>query len=116
MFIIARGLQLSPMLPRKTARALGSSSSASTPSPEVLHSGPVNDHFMKLALRHAQLAYRQKEVPIGAVVVDTETGKVLSTARNSVEKRIDGTGHAEMVAIQKAMQVNGNPYEQTLVR
>ena len=63
---------------------------------------------MRLALRHAQLAYRQKEVPIGAVVVETETGKVLSTARNSVEKQMDGTAHAEMVAIQKAAQVIGN--------
>ena len=61
--------------------------------------------MMRLALRHAQLAYRQKEVPIGAVVVETETGKVLSTARNSVEKHMDGTAHAEMVAIQKAVQV-----------
>ena len=93
---------------RNMARALGLSSSASTPIARGLSCRTVDDHFMRLALRHAQLAYRQKEVPIGAVVVDTETGKVLSTARNSVEKQMDGTGHAEMIAIQKAMQVVGN--------
>ena len=108
MLIMARELHFSSIFSRNTARAFGLFSTASTPSPEIFHAKTVDDHFMRLALRHAQLAYRQKEVPIGAVVVDTETGKVLSTARNSVEKQMDGTGHAEMIAIQKAMQVVGN--------
>ena len=50
----------------------------------------------------------QKEVPIGAVVVESESGRVLSTARNSVEKNVDGTAHAEMIAIQKAVKIVGN--------
>ena len=67
-----------------------------------------DDHFMRLALRHAQLAYRQKEVPIGAVVVDNERRLVISAARNCVEKMSDATAHAEMLAIQKAVKFNKN--------
>jgi len=67
-----------------------------------------DEPYMKLALRHAQAAYRAKEVPIGAVVVDNLTGDVLSTARNNVERSTDSTAHAELLAIRRATQVMGN--------
>ena len=105
---INSGLRLGQFGSSRAVRARRSSAAASTPSAELTQTGQGDEHLMRLALRHAQLAYRQKEVPIGAVVVETETGKVLSTARNSVEKHMDGTAHAEMVAIQKAVQVVGN--------
>ena len=47
-------------------------------------------HFMRLALRHAQHAFREKEVPIGAVIADPN-GKIIATGRNQVEKHQDPT-------------------------
>ena len=64
-------------------------------------------HFMKLALRHAQYAFREKEVPIGAVLVDAQ-GRVLATARNGVETSKDATAHAEVAVLRKAAQMLGN--------
>lgn len=104
--MLANTLKLRPLTGnRHTLRSLSFSEAMGV---EATWSETDDDHYMKLALRHAQLAYRQKEVPIGAVVVDNELGLVLSTARNSVEKMTDGTAHAEMLAIQKATRVNDN--------
>ena len=36
-----------------------------------------DEHFMKLAIRNAQAAYRMQEIPIGAIIVDNQ-GNVLS--------------------------------------
>ena len=67
-----------------------------------------DEHYMKLALRHAQFAFREKEVPIGAVIVDNETGRVVSAARNSVERSQDASCHAELVAMKRAAATIGN--------
>ena len=68
---------------------------------------PGDEHFMRLALRHAQFAFREKEIPVGAVLVD-EHGSVLATARNSVETSKDATAHAEVAVMRKAAQMLGN--------
>lgn len=57
--------------------------------------------FMKLALRHAQHAFREDEVPVGAVIVD-ENGNVLAASRNRVEAHHDATAHAEIVCMRQA--------------
>jgi tRNA(adenine34) deaminase len=62
---------------------------------------------MKLALRHAQHAYREKEVPIGAIVVDSD-GNILATGRNQVEECHDATAHAELNALKQAAQYKNN--------
>ena len=62
---------------------------------------------MRLALRHAQHAFREKEVPIGAVVVDGN-GIVLATSRNQVEGKKDVTAHAEIDCLRKAAQLRNN--------
>lgn len=86
----------------------------------------IDKYFMKLAIRHAQFAFREKEVPIGrffrhdelmirmtgvllkgAVVVD-ETGQVVAAARNRVESTKDCTMHAEIDAVRKASKVRNN--------
>jgi tRNA(adenine34) deaminase len=83
--------------------------STAVPSLQGLPGDPQFDEaMMKLALRHAQFAYRQKEVPIGAIVVSNKDGIVLSTARNSVEKYGDSTAHAELLAIRKASSLVKN--------
>ena len=64
-------------------------------------------HLMRLALRHAQHAFREKEVPIGAVLIDIE-GRVIATGRNQVEKMQDPTCHAEINCIRAAVAVQSN--------
>ncbi len=64
---------------------------------------------MELALREARAAAERGEVPVGAVIVDGETGRLLATAGNRTEERADPTAHAEMLAIQGAAQIQGAP-------
>ncbi|KPU45767.1 tRNA-specific adenosine deaminase [Oxobacter pfennigii] len=57
---------------------------------------------MKLALDEASEAYKQDEVPIGAVIV--RNGIVISKAHNLREVLKDPTAHAEILAIKKASE------------
>lgn len=75
---------------------------------EVGVSDSYDEHFMRLALRHAQHAFREGEVPIGAALVDDATGRVLSTSRNRVEAKQDPTAHAEICCIQAACEIKEN--------
>lgn len=56
--------------------------------------------FMKSALKCAEAALREGEVPIGAVVV--YEGKVIARGHNRRTKRQIATAHAEIEAIEKA--------------
>ena len=58
------------------------------------------DKFMKAALKCAQTALKEGEVPIGAVVV--LDGKVISRGHNRRTKKQVATAHAEVEAIEKA--------------
>lgn len=69
--------------------------------------GNKDINFMKLALRHAQFAFREEEVPIGAVVVD-EDGLVIASSRNRVESLQDASSHAEIDVLKKAAEVKKN--------
>ena len=62
----------------------------------------VHEQFMKLALEEAQLAMREDEVPIGAVIV--HDGRVIARAHNQREQLHDPTAHAEMIAITQAAE------------
>jgi len=55
---------------------------------------------MKQALREAERAYEQDEVPVGAVVV--HKGKIIGRGSNQIERLQDPTAHAEMIAITAA--------------
>lgn len=72
---------------------------------EKVHS--KDEHYMRLAIRHAQYAFREKEVPIGAVIVD-DTGLVLAAGRNTVECNKDATCHAEIEVLKKASKLKNN--------
>jgi tRNA(Arg) A34 adenosine deaminase TadA len=65
---------------------------AATPSP------------MDLALGEAEAAAALGEVPVGAVLVDGETGEILARAHNLVETDKDPTAHAELLVIREAAQ------------
>lgn len=60
-----------------------------------------NEKWMKVALREADRAFAQQEVPIGAVVVSAK-GEVLGKGYNQREQLYDPTAHAEILAITAA--------------
>ena len=64
--------------------------------------------YMKQALIEAQKAYRQDEVPIGAVIVCK--GQIIARAHNLTETLCDVTAHAEMQAITSAANNMGGKY------
>lgn len=63
--------------------------------------------FMTLALAEAEAAAAAGEVPVGAVLVEAATGRILARARNRVEEWGDPTAHAEVIAIREAARVLG---------
>ncbi len=65
--------------------------------------------FMDLALAEAEAAGARGEVPVGAVLVDGETGDVLARAGNRTEALEDPTAHAEMLVIRAAARQRGAP-------
>ncbi len=60
--------------------------------------------YMQRALAQAQLATQEDEVPIGAVVVDPESGEIIAEAHNLSEHSSDATAHAEIVAMKLACE------------
>jgi tRNA(adenine34) deaminase len=56
--------------------------------------------WMKLALREAERAFEENEVPVGAVVVHDD--KIIGRGYNQIEKLQDPTAHAEMIALTAA--------------
>jgi tRNA(Arg) A34 adenosine deaminase TadA len=59
---------------------------------------------MDLALDEAEAAAALGEVPVGAVLVDGDSGAVLARAHNLVETAQDPTAHAELLAIREAVR------------
>jgi tRNA(adenine34) deaminase len=57
---------------------------------------------MRLALEQARLALETEDVPVGCVIVDDASGRILGTGRNVREAEQDPTGHAEVVALRAA--------------
>lgn len=56
--------------------------------------------YMKIALMEARKAYRNGEVPVGAVLV--QNNKILAKAHNNKEKKKCSLEHAELIVIKKA--------------
>ena len=57
---------------------------------------------MQRALAEAHLAASKGEVPVGAVLVEGESGRVLAAAGNATGETSDPTAHAEMRVIRAA--------------
>jgi tRNA(adenine34) deaminase len=68
---------------------------------------PFHVHHMELALREAEAAFAESEVPVGAVIAHGERG-VIASAHNQRETLTDPTAHAEMIAITQAAQALGS--------
>ena len=65
------------------------------------------DEFMALALREADQAGREDEVPIGAVLIFS-SGQVLAADHNRTRQLNDPTAHAEILVLRRAAQVLNN--------
>ena len=71
---------------------------------------------MKMALREAEKAAADGEVPTGCVIVEEPTEKtvfpselkILGRAHNQTEGLTDATAHAEMLALSSAFAATGN--------
>jgi tRNA(adenine34) deaminase len=74
-------------------------------SPSLLeHDEPM----MRRAIELARQAAALREVPIGAVVYETATGKILGQGFNRREVDHDPTAHAELLAIRAAAAAIGD--------
>ena len=67
-----------------------------------------DNFYMRQALAEANEAYRQGEIPIGAVVVCRD--KIIAKSHNLTELLHDVTAHAEMQAITAAAEHLGGKY------
>lgn len=64
-----------------------------------------HESLMRLALEEAEAAFREGEVPVGAVVA--KDGRPVARAHNLREQTGDPTAHAELLAIREAARVLG---------
>jgi tRNA(adenine34) deaminase len=67
-----------------------------------------DEYFMREALKEAQKAFEDDEVPVGAIIVSNN--KIIARAYNMTERLNDVTAHAEMQAITAAENFLGGKY------
>lgn len=60
-----------------------------------------------LAMDLAKAAFARDEIPVGAVIFDSKTHEIISSAHNMTEELSDVTAHAERLAISQACQKLG---------
>lgn len=66
------------------------------------------EYYMQQALREAEAAYDEGEIPVGAVIVSGE--RIIARAHNNTERLHDVTAHAEMLAFTAASEMLGAKY------
>lgn len=63
------------------------------------------------ALAEARIAYREGEIPIGAVIVGSgDDGSIIARAHNQVESSACATKHAEILALEQASRLLGTKW------
>tara|TARA_B100001123_G_C15279373_1_gene1013401 strand:- start:1588 stop:2055 length:468 start_codon:yes stop_codon:yes gene_type:complete len=70
----------------------------------VKENNPFNK-TMQLAILEAKLAFKRNEIPVGAVVI--REGVTVSKAGNETAANLNPTFHAEILALQRAVDVLG---------
>jgi tRNA(adenine34) deaminase len=68
----------------------------------------TDEQYMRLALKEAEKAFSEGEVPVGALVVLND--RIISRGYNMVEKLNDPTAHAEIIALTSAFNALGSKY------
>lgn len=67
-----------------------------------------DERYMKVALDLAESAARRDEVPVGCIIV--RDGAIIGAAHNRTEALANATAHAEILAINDAMQTIGSKW------
>ncbi len=67
-----------------------------------------DNHFMREAMKQAQMAFEEDEIPVGAVIVLDH--HIIARAYNRTEQLKDVTAHAEIMAITAASDYLGSKY------
>ncbi len=67
-----------------------------------------DEHFLRQALKEAEKAADEGEIPVGCVIVANK--KVIARTYNQTERLNDVTAHAEMLAITSAQNYLGSKY------
>lgn len=65
--------------------------------------------FMTRALELAAQAAATGEVPVGAVLVDSTSGRIVAEAHNRTETESDATAHAEILVLRAGGAALGTP-------
>lgn len=68
----------------------------------------MQETYMLKAIAESQFAIEIDEVPVGAVLVDYKSGKIIASGNNRVIMNSDPTAHAEINAIRIACKEKGN--------
>lgn len=68
----------------------------------------IDEKYMAEALKEAQAASEEDEIPIGAVIVCR--GRIIGRGHNMTERLHDPTAHAEMIAVTAATEAMGGKY------
>jgi tRNA(adenine34) deaminase len=63
--------------------------------------------LMEIALEEARAAFARGETPVGALICDPATGRILARAGNRTRETRDPTAHAEMIVIRAACAALG---------
>ena len=67
-----------------------------------------DEHFMRQAIRQAQIAADMGEIPVGAVIVADQ--QIIARGHNQTEQLTDVTAHAEIIALTAAANFLGGKY------
>ena len=67
----------------------------------------IDEKFMREAICEAQRAEELDEVPVGAVIVQRKTGRIVGEGRNMRENAKNALAHAEIMAIDMACRTLG---------
>lgn len=70
----------------------------------------TNIIYMKKCIKLAKKAQRKGDIPVGCLIVDKKTGKIVSKGYNEKYQKKDSTLHAEIVALKKAYKVKNKIY------
>ena len=68
----------------------------------------TDEQYMIQALKEAQRAFDEDEVPVGAIVVMND--RIIAKGYNQVEKLTDSTAHAEIITLTAAFNFLGSKY------
>ena len=67
-----------------------------------------DERYMRMAIREAEKAFEEKEIPIGCVIVSQN--QIIGRGHNLTETLADVTAHAEIQAITAAAETLGGKY------